>query len=100
MLGIPVRSETARQVETRFSARDEIEDPGTGDCAQHLDNHVRNALARWESSSGPTPQGHVGFVSTSGHVTNCVCRFLYRATQNSGDPSNSETDCFNGSDQY
>src|SRR4051812_5540281 len=100
MLSVPVRSETAREVETRFAARNEIEDPGTGDCAQHLGNHVRNELARREASSGPQPQGHGGVEVTPGNVTDCVRHGQDCQTKSKGDPDESDAERRKGGGQY
>src|SRR3954454_14581062 len=100
MLTIPVRSETARQVETRFSTGDHVEDTGTGDCAQHLGDHVGDELARRESSPGPQPQGYGGVEVTPGHVADCVGHGQDRETKSGGDYDKSDAECRKGGGQY
>src|SRR5262249_47921251 len=59
-----VRGETARQAETVLAAGDEVQNPGSGDAAEHLRDHVSRELGSWEPLPDDQSYGNRGVQMT------------------------------------
>ena len=78
--------------ESRLAARDQIEDAGSDDRADHLRDEVRQQQSSGEASACPQAHGHRGIEVAAGNRTECVGPGQHGETERQRDASEADAE--------